>query len=174
MVTARPYESRRNREATGFLLSLAFASLAAVRDVYFGGLFQEVNPLLVALTAFGLCSLVFLPIALVRDLAGLTALVRHRSQLFWINPTTGVAWLSFFFALRTIEPALVQVLFYGIGPLWVRWVDGLVPGAARATVTRVERALHLGSWRRCSSLPRSCSAGARVSGCSARPSPPSG
>lgn len=144
MVTAGPYESHRNREVTGFLLSFAFAGLAAVRDVYFGGLFQEVNPLLVALTAFGLCSLVFLPIALVRDRAGLTALVRRRSQLFWINATTGVAWLSFFFALRTIEPALVQVLFYGIGPLSVRWVDGLVPGSTRATLTRVERALHLG------------------------------
>ena len=144
MVTARPYESHRNREVTGFSLSLAFAGLAAVRDVYFGGLFQEVNPLLVALTAFGLCSLVFLPIALVRDPAGLTALVRRRSQLFWMNATTGVAWLSFFFALRTIEPALVQVLFYGIGPLSVRWVDGLVPGSARATLTRVEHALHLG------------------------------
>jgi len=30
-----------------------------------------------------------------------------------MNATTGVAWLSFFVALRTIEPALVQVLFYG-------------------------------------------------------------
>ena len=51
MVTARPYDSYRNREVTGFLLSLAFAGLAPVRGVCFGGLFLEVNPLLVALTA---------------------------------------------------------------------------------------------------------------------------
>jgi len=52
MATACPYDSYRNREVTGFLLSRAFAGLASVRDVCFGGLFQEVNPLLVALTAY--------------------------------------------------------------------------------------------------------------------------
>ncbi len=132
------------REITGFLLSLAFAALAAVRDVYLGGLFQQVDPLLVALTAFGLCSLAFLPLALVRDPGGLAALGRCPASFLWINATTAVAWLSFFFALKTIEPALVQILFYGIGPLSVRWVDGLVPGAIRTTLSRSERGLHLG------------------------------
>ncbi len=144
MPADRSHGPRRNGEIVGFLLSLAFAGLAAVRDVYFGGLFQQVNPLLVALTAFGLCSLVFLPVAMVRDARGVIALLRQPPQLFWINATTALAWLSFFFALKTIEPALVQVLFYGIGPLSVRWVDGLVPGSLRTTLTRVERGLHLG------------------------------
>src|SRR5207253_3629566 len=31
----------RNREAAGFLLSILFVGLAALRDVYFGGLFQR-------------------------------------------------------------------------------------------------------------------------------------
>lgn len=131
-------------EITGFLLSLAFAALAAGRDVYFGGLFQQVQPLLVALTAFGLCSLVFVPIALLRDPGGPAALLRRPVALFWINATTALAWLSYFFALRTIEPALVQVLFYGIGPLSVGWVDGLVPGAIRTRLSFSERGLHLG------------------------------
>ena len=33
----------RNREAAGFLLSILFVGLAALRDVYFGGLFQRVQ-----------------------------------------------------------------------------------------------------------------------------------
>jgi drug/metabolite transporter (DMT)-like permease len=115
-----------------------------VRDVYLGGLFQRVDPLLVALTAFALCSLAFLPVALARDPRGVAALLRRPAQLFWINATTGFAWLSFFFALKTIEPALVQVLFYGVGPLSVRWVDGLVPGSTRTALGRGERVLHLG------------------------------
>jgi drug/metabolite transporter (DMT)-like permease len=134
----------QRREVAGFLLSLAFAGLAAVRDVYFGGLFQRVNPLGVALIAFGLCTLGFLPTALARDRGGLAALVRRPARLLWINATTALAWLSFFFALRTIEPALVQILFYGIGPLSVRWVDRLVPGSLQTTLTPVERWLHLG------------------------------
>ncbi len=144
MVNLGSTPSHRKGEIAGFLLSLAFAASTAVRDVYFGGLLQRVNPLLVALTAFALCSLAFLPVALANDRSGLAALVRRPAPLFWINATTGVAWLSFFFALRTIEPALVQILFYGIGPLSVPWLDGFVPGSARATVSGTERRLQLG------------------------------
>ncbi len=144
MIKLTPTGSRRHGEIAGFLLSLTFAGSTAVRDVYLGGLFQRVDPLLVALTAFALCSLVFLPVALARDPGGVAALLRRPAPLFWINATTGFAWLSFFFALKTIEPALVQVLFYGIGPLSVRWVDGLVPGSLRTTLGRRERMLHLG------------------------------
>jgi drug/metabolite transporter (DMT)-like permease len=134
----------RQGEITGFLLSLAFAASTAVRDVYLGGLFQRMHPLLVALTAFGLCVLVFLPVALVSDRAGLAALLRRPAPLFWMNATTGLAWLSFFSALRSLEPALVQILFYGIGPLGVRWIDHLVPGAPSTVLTSAERRLHRG------------------------------
>ena len=134
MLTLTPTDRAATREIAGFLLSLTFAGSTAVRDVYLGGLFQRVDPLLVALTAFALCSLVFLPVALARDPGGVAALLRRPAPLFWINATTGFAWLSFFFALKTIEPALVQVLFYGIGPLSVRWVDGLVPSSLRTTL----------------------------------------
>jgi drug/metabolite transporter (DMT)-like permease len=112
--------------------------------VYLGGLFQHLDPLLVALTAFGLCSLGLLPLTLARDPGAAALLVRGALPLIWINVTTAAAWLSFFFALKTIEPALVQILFYGVGPLSVRWLDGLVPGSARATLGRTERSLHLG------------------------------
>jgi len=133
-----------NRETTGFLLSVVFVCLAAGRDVYFGALFQHVHPLAVALTAFTLCTLVFLPIAAVRDRAGLARLGRHAGTVFWINATSAIAWLSFFHALRIAEPALVQVIFFGIGPLSVTWIDRLVPGIATATRGPAERRLHVG------------------------------
>jgi hypothetical protein len=133
-----------NRETTGFLLSVVFVCLAAGRDVYFGALFQRVHPLAVALTAFTLCTLVFLPVALARDRAGLTRLRAHAGTLAWINATTAIAWLSFFHALRIAEPALVQVVFFGIGPLAVAWIDRFVPGVAPAARTAGERRLHLG------------------------------
>jgi drug/metabolite transporter (DMT)-like permease len=133
-----------NRETTGFLLSVVFVGLAAGRDVYFGGLFQRVDPLTVALTAFTLCTLVFLPVALATDRAGLARLRHHAGTLAWINATSAIAWLSFFHALRMGEPALVQVIFFGIGPLSVTWIDRLVPGAAPAVRTPGERRLHVG------------------------------
>jgi drug/metabolite transporter (DMT)-like permease len=140
MLTSGP----RNPEAAGFLLSLTFVGLASVRDVYLGGLVQRVSPLLVAVTAFTLCTLVFLAVALVRDRAGLARLVEHRGRLVWVNATTALAWLSFFFALRAAEPALVQILFFGVGPLSVAWLDGRLMGSAPTGLTSTERRLQAG------------------------------
>ena len=86
MLETAPVPARRNGEIVGFLLSLTFAASTAVRDVYLGGLFQRVDPLLVALMAFALCSLVFLPVALARDAGGVAALLRRPVQLFRIKP----------------------------------------------------------------------------------------
>ena len=64
-IDVRPGQGRG--EGVGFLASLAFTALASVRDVYFGGVFQSTSPLGVAVVAFTLCSLLFLPIALARS-----------------------------------------------------------------------------------------------------------
>jgi hypothetical protein len=140
MLTTSP----RNPEAAGFLLSLTFVGLASVRDVYLGGLVQRVSPLVVAVTAFTLCTLVFLTGALVRDRAGLARLGRHGGRLAWVNATTALAWLSFFFALRAAEPALVQILFFGVGPLSVAWLDGRLMGTMPVPLTSTERRLQAG------------------------------
>jgi hypothetical protein len=131
-------------EKTGFLLSAAFVGLASLRDVYFGGLLQRVHPLAVAITAFGLCTVVFLAGALVGDRPGLAVLWRHRRRLAWVNATTALAWLSFFFALRAAEPALVQILFFGVGPLSVGWLDARVTGTPPAARSATERRLQAG------------------------------
>lgn len=135
---------RRDREARGFGFAIAFVGLAALRDVHFGGLFQHVAPLAVAITAFALCSAVFVPLALARDRAGLAAFLRRPRELFWINVTSAVPWLSFFHALSITEPALAQVIFFGIGPLSVAWIDRLVPGSVPAVVSPGERRLRVG------------------------------
>src|SRR5215813_10819448 len=126
-----------NREALGFFASLVFTAMAAVRDVYFAAVFQQVSPLLVGVVAFSLCSIVFLPIALAGSPASVVRLLRRPRELFWVNVTTALAWISFFYALRTVEPLLVQVLFSGIGPLVIIWLDG-------GDRSRGERVGHLG------------------------------
>src|SRR5262245_4544518 len=131
--SARP----RDREARGFLASLAFTALAAVRDVYFAGVFQQLSPLLVGVVAFSLCSIVFLPIALARSSASVVRMLRRPRDIVWVNVTTALAWISFFYALQTVEPLLVQVLFSGIGPVAIVWLDG-------ADRSRGERVGHVG------------------------------
>ena len=143
MSTASARGAHQSREAAGFLVSVAFVGLAAVRDVYLGGLFQQVSPLVVAMVAFSLCTLVLLPTALVRSRGSLAGLQRRSRELFWVNVTSAIAWLAFLAALKLIEPALVQILYSGIGPLSVVWIDRHVAGAVPAvSLTRAERPIY--------------------------------
>lgn len=136
--------SQSRGEGAGFLASLAFTALASVRDVYFGGVFQSTSPLGVAAVAFTLCSLLFLPIALARNRGSFRVLRDRWRELLGINVTTGLAWISFFFALRTIEPLLVQILFAGVGPLTVMWVDRYVGVTSPTRLSQAERPIYLG------------------------------
>src|SRR5262245_4942670 len=133
----------RSSEAAGFLATLVFTCLASVRDVYFGGFFQSESPLGVAVVAFTLCVVIFVPLALVRSPGGLRRLLRRPRELCWVNVTTALAWISFFYALRTIEPLLVQILFAGVGPLSVVWIDRLA-GLSPTAIGPGERRIHLG------------------------------
>ena len=136
---------RENREAAGFLVASLFVCLAAMRDVYLAGVFQQISPLHVAVVAFGLCSLIFLPVTLLRGPQRLRRVVRHPLEVFWINVTSAVAWLAYLYALRLAEPALVQVLWAGIGPLAVTRLERI--GALRTRSVRLSRGeehLHLG------------------------------
>jgi hypothetical protein len=145
MSTITPRGLRQSREAAGFLASVAFVGLAAARDVYLGGLFQRVNPFLVATVAFSLCTLLFLPGGVVRSRDSLAVLLRRPRDIFWVNVTSAIAWLAFLYALRLIEPSLVQILYSGIGPLSVVWIDRYIPGAIPAfALTRAERPIYVG------------------------------
>ncbi len=129
MVTRILAARRDNPEALGFLATLLFACLASVRDVYLGGLLQRLHPLDFTLAAFGLCTLLFFPAAVARTPESLRILARHPALLFWVNATSALAWIAFFYALRAIEPSIVQLLFSGVGPLSVLWIERCLPGA---------------------------------------------
>jgi hypothetical protein len=75
----------------------------------------------------------------------LAVLLRRSWDLVWVNVTSALAWLAFFAALRLIEPSLVQILYSGIGPLSVVWIDRRLPGAMPAVpLTRAERPIYGG------------------------------
>ena len=138
-------EEIQSREAVGFAVALSFACLAATRDVYLGGLFQRVSPSAVALVAFGGCTGILLPIALACYDDALGILQRQANALFWVNITSAIGWLSFLGSLRLIEPCLVQIFYFGVGPLSVVWIDRHVSRTmAPVALTRVERPIFIG------------------------------
>lgn len=99
-----------------------FAASQAVRDTFFGNVFQSTSFLFVAAVAFGLSTVLFGGWASIRkpgDVKGLWTL-----DFFWLNVTTAVAWLAYFFALRHLEPAIVNMIYVGLGPLTVLFWPG--------------------------------------------------
>jgi len=98
------------RDSTGFFVSSGFVCLASVRDIYLGGVFQQVSPPFVAILAFILGSAVFLPIGFVHARQSFPILCKQWRILFWVNVSTASAWIAFLYAPKLIEPSIVQIL----------------------------------------------------------------
>lgn len=143
MATARTPIFAQSRETAGFLVSVGFVCLAAVRDVYLGGLFQLINPLLIVIVAFTLCTIVFLP-AIIGSRDSVMVLRRRPVALLWVNVVSATAWLSFMYALKLIEPSIVQIIYSGIGPLSVICIENKLSNPDRlVSLTRTERLAYL-------------------------------
>jgi len=122
---------------------LGFVAAQAVRDVYLRHLFGNLGLFDVALIAFGTVAAVFgfgLAVFGGRQIRLLRAAWR---EVIAVNVTTLVAWLSYFGALRLVEPAAVNLAFSGIAPAAVAFwgVLGLRSGAD-SRAGRLEASLH--------------------------------
>jgi drug/metabolite transporter (DMT)-like permease len=124
----------------GPALVLVFVLTTAARDLWFGGTFQSRDLFAVAFLAFATATAVFAAAAWRRDRGQLRALARSWRLVLLVNLATAAAWLSYFYALGALEPAVVNTLNAGIGPLTVA-VAGLF-GLAFAR----EHPLGAGEW----------------------------
>ena len=103
----------------GPILVLMFCLSQALRDVYFGNVFQDVDFFAVILVAFTLSTLVFGAITVIRAPAQFKTLCRHVPTVLAMNATTALAWSCYFFALTHLEPSIVNTVHSGMGPLTV-------------------------------------------------------
>jgi drug/metabolite transporter (DMT)-like permease len=111
--------------AIGLVFLLIFALSQGVRDALFGNVFQSISFFLVAALAFGASTLCFSGLALLRQPKDFRRLATSPAMFAALNVLTAVAWLSFFFGLKWLEPAVVATLYNGIGPLTVLVLGGL-------------------------------------------------
>jgi drug/metabolite transporter (DMT)-like permease len=111
------------REPVGLLLTGGFVLCGALRDVYFSRTLQTWSPLDIAALTFTISTLVFLTVAMVRGGRDLVALIRWPREIIAINATSATAWIAFFYALQSLEPSLVQVIWAGSGPLAIKLLE---------------------------------------------------
>jgi drug/metabolite transporter (DMT)-like permease len=128
-----------NLAGLGFLV--VFALSQAVRDTFFGNTFQSVSFLFVAALAFGLSTLIFGGWAALKRPSELRILSATPVRFCALNGTTAFAWLAYFFALTHLEPAIVAMLYVGIGPIVVLFWSS---AGAGPSIGRAEFAAYLG------------------------------
>jgi drug/metabolite transporter (DMT)-like permease len=112
-------KSALTRPWFGPALILLFCLSQTFRDVYFGHVFQGVDPFAVILIAFSLSTLIFTAIPALRAPGAFATLRGQWRTVVAINVTTALAWSCYFAALRRIEPSTVNTLHSGMAPLTV-------------------------------------------------------
>ncbi|MBI3127386.1 MAG: hypothetical protein HYZ11_07260 [Candidatus Tectomicrobia bacterium] len=101
------------------LTIVLFVLFSAVRDVYLGGVFQTFSYFEVVALVSILCTLYFAAAVGLRQPDQWARLRRHWRDAVWVNLVTAAAWLSYFHALKNIEPSIANTLYVGIGPFTV-------------------------------------------------------
>jgi drug/metabolite transporter (DMT)-like permease len=111
-------DAATTRLVQGLLPLVGFTFLTAALDVYAGNQLQAHAPATVAAISFTLAAVFFLAVTVVRHggAATLRPLRAQRSDVIMINVTTAVTWLSMLYALKFLEPAVVNVVGLALGP----------------------------------------------------------
>ncbi|WP_226961372.1 MULTISPECIES: DMT family transporter [Streptomyces] len=124
----------------GVLPLLVYAVLAAAMDVYAGNRFEVVSPAAIAAVSFTLAVAFFAVLVAARRRwhpAEPGALTTHRADLVAINVTTALTWLSTFYALDHLEPAIVNVVSLALGPVITAFAGPLLRRQSRVLAAEV-------------------------------------
>jgi len=129
----------------GAVLVLLFVIAGAARDVYFGEIFQRQRFFDVVVISFGLATVIFALMVVVRMPHQLAALARNWRTAALANLGTACAWLSYFFALKMLEPAAVNTIHAGTGAVTLVAASAMGLHISRPVAVRgLEKLLHLG------------------------------
>jgi drug/metabolite transporter (DMT)-like permease len=126
----------------GFAAIVAFLLLTSFRDIYLWSIFRDFSPLHVAILSFGLSGLIFLPMTLTRHRHELRLLATVPGEAVLMTVACAVSWITYFYALRSLEPAMAQMLCAGMGPITADLATWKSAPATRGS--RAELALHHG------------------------------
>jgi len=128
----------------GLVCLFLFAVGQGARDALFGNVFQSTSFWAVAAIAFAISSSVFTAWSVARGRGDIAKIIARPYQLAMLSLTTAAAWLSFFYGLRYLEPAVVATIFNGIGPLTVLFYNALGLTTKASRLSSFEKLLYVG------------------------------
>jgi drug/metabolite transporter (DMT)-like permease len=102
----------------GLVPLIPFVVVNAATDVYGGNKTQSISPITLAAVSFTFAVVLFFGLDAGRH--GATKALRpfrtHRRDVIAINVMTAITWLTLLSALKYLEPAVVNVVTFAIGP----------------------------------------------------------
>ncbi len=117
---------------------LTYAFLSASVDVYAGHQEQSLDPIAVGAISFTIAALVFLvPDGARRRSATLRPLRTHPYEVIALNVSIAVTWLFLLYALKLLEPAVVNAVALAVGPTLTVLLGPVLRRGARVLTTEV-------------------------------------
>lgn len=130
----------------GVIALLLSAVLAAISQVFYANQVQGVSPFLFTGVSFLLTTLYFQLFAMKQKKQ--INWTKARVPLIKLNIASAVTFLSFYFALKYIEPAIVSSLEMGIAPLFILCIYAV----QKQRVAKMEWAIGVGTLVACTIL----------------------
>ncbi|MEW6055800.1 MAG: EamA family transporter [Bdellovibrionota bacterium] len=113
-----------NTVVSGILCVLFYNLLSATKGVYLGSLLQRFDPILLLFASFSVVTLFFSTIGFIKrgsDSAGkgeaAISIGKHKFDVVMVNFLTASAWITFFYALKNLEPAVGSALANALIPI---------------------------------------------------------
>jgi drug/metabolite transporter (DMT)-like permease len=100
----------------GAIYVLLFNLLSASKAVFVGNLVQGTHPIVVAFWTFGIAAIFFLILNLRSGRLPLIAR-QNMKNVALLNISTAGAWVTYFYALKYLEPAIDGALAFAVGPI---------------------------------------------------------
>lgn len=111
--------TERNGAFFGLTMVLLYNFLDAGKEVYSGYLIQTAHPMSVTFIVFAIVFLFFQFLCLTRMRQRYSLPLKHGLTLLTLNLTTAGAWITFFYSLRFLEPAVASAIITGLAPLLI-------------------------------------------------------
>ncbi len=131
MALAVPIVTKKSLPFAGPLFVLGYCILASAKAVTVGHMLQSVDAFLLVFANFLLATTFFCFTE--RNLFKSGKLEGASKDILWLNVTTTLSWIGFYFALKELEPAVQGAIVLGFGPLFTGFLIKIFRPKAPAT-----------------------------------------
>ncbi len=122
---------------TGVLFVLLFNLLSSAKVVYVAHLIQETPAVLVMELTIGVMAIFFFALQ-ARTLSSFLAKIKKEyREVLLLNISTAMSWVTFFFAVKYLEPAVSDTIVFAVGPIMTAFFWRIL--RPQSPVTKQER-----------------------------------